>query len=241
MQEKKKPEQHKGLKHIFRKAVLTGLTAVALAGGITAQAQAQQYGGNDTSIQNVQQKPWANDSEYQRQLSNMEYSSQLRMQQLAARERADVAREETWHAQQVSRSIDQGRRAAKGGWTFGEILQTSSNSGAVETKYRSDLTTIHTNYEAARLREQDALIRAENRLDDTFAKKYGYTNSPQRVVQTTAPSRNGALSPQEQHDRLVRAYQDAQLKSAQSGGKVPMPNPSSFGLSPRDPAIQPQQ
>ena len=58
--------------------------------------------------------------------------------------------------------------------------------------------------------------------------------------QVTPAKRPGtALSPDEQHDRLVKAYQDAQLQSAQSGGKIPMPDPAKYNLDPKDPSIAP--
>ena len=54
------------------------------------------------------------------------------------------------------------------------------------------------------------------------------------------PRPAGALTPEQQHDRLVRAYQDAQLKAATSGGKIAAPTPAQFGLDAKDPAIQPR-
>jgi len=240
MEDKKKNE--KGwLATTFRKAVLTGVTAVALASGFAAEAQAQQYQGQGQPVTVQVQKPWANDPQYQRQISDMEYQSQLRIQALNAKEQATMANLNNRHAQQLARTIQTGQRASRGGFTFGEILTTGNQAGAVEANFRASQVQIHSSYEASRLRETENLERQEEKLDQTYAKKYGATlkvTAPSPRVATTAPATtgSGALSADQQHDRLVRAYQDAQLSSAKAG--KPMPKPEAFGLKPNDPALQ---
>ncbi|MDE1151169.1 MAG: hypothetical protein PW788_01420 [Micavibrio sp.] len=238
--EDNKKDQKGWLSTTFRKAVLTGVTAIALAGGLATEASAQQYQGQGQQVTAQVQKPWAGDPQYQRQINDYEYASQLRMQRLNANEQAQMANLNNWHAQQLARSIQNGQRASRGGFTFGEILTTGNQAGAVEANYRAKQVQIHTNAETARLRETENLERQEANLDNAYAKKYGATlrvTSPAPRVATSQPA-NGALSADQQHDRLVRAYQDAQLSSAKSG--KPMPKPETFGLSPRDPAIAPQ-
>jgi len=244
MQDKKKP-QPKSLSRAFRTAVLAGLTTVAALTGMAGQAQAQTVQYQDSAqSQSQPQKPWARDPEYQRQLQAAQQLEAIHMQQLDARENADLARARAGHDNAVAREIQNVRNTGRqrGGFNFGNILQNTSQVSAEEQRYRADVVNIQSNYDAARLREEDNMVRIEQNLDNQYARKYGYTAAqvsgyytPQQ--QARPSSGPGALSPQEQHDRLVRAYQDAQLNAAKSG--KPMPNPQQFGLSPRDPAIQP--
>lgn len=243
MQDKKKP-QHHSLSRAFRTAVLAGITTVAALTGMAGQAQAQTVQYQDTA-QSQPQKPWARDPEYQRQLQAAQQLEAIHMQQLEARESADLARARAGHDNTVSREIQNVRNTGRqrGGFNFGNILQNTSQVGAEEQRYRADVVNIQANYESARLREEDNFVRTEQNLDNQYARKYGYTAAqvsgyytPQQQARPSSGG-PGALSPQEQHDRLVRAYQDAQLNAAKAG--KPMPNPQQYGLSPRDPAIQP--
>ncbi len=247
-----------GLSASFRKAVLLGVTSVALMAGISSNAQAQSQGGyydngGQSQSQNYRpQHPWSNNPQYRQQIQDQEDLSAGRVAALNAREQADLAKTEAWHQTQLAKEVNYGSRVANQRnkpHGFGAITQWGAVAGqanAVEAQYRASIIKTQAAYDAARIRESEQLLRVEANIDNQYARQYNVQlkqTQPQRVVETTQSNvkpGTGALTPEQQHDRLVRAYQDAQLKSATSGGKIAAPTPGQFGLSPKDPAISPQ-
>ena len=250
-------KQKKGwLSTSFRKAVLLGVTSVALMAGVSSNAQAQSNGGyynNDgqSQTQNSRpQHPWSGNPTYQQQIRDQEELSAGRLASLDAREQADLAKTEAWHQTQLSKEVGYGSRIANQRnkpHGLGAITQWGAVAGqanAVEAQYRAAIIKTQAIYDAARIRENEQKLRIEANIDNQWARQYGVQlkqSQAQRVEtqQVSAKPGTGALTPEQQHDRLVRAYQDAQLKAATSGGKIAAPNPANFGLSPKDPAIQP--
>ncbi|HYD19224.1 MAG TPA: hypothetical protein VEF76_12175 [Patescibacteria group bacterium] len=245
------------LRHAFNTAVLVGVTLVGTL-GMTANAQAQTY-QQPVSVTQTQQydssKPWLNDpavaQRYQEQVDNIRSQSELRLRTAYMQEQQREAQLNQRNAQQIQRQIQQGQRASKGGWNLGEILVTTGNAGAAGQTYRTQLEIIRNQYRQRVFTEQQNVQRQIDRLDQTYERQYlsaeraaqveaqrqaRYNQPTTQRAATTQQSDDGIKSPQEMHDALVKAYQDATLRAAKAG--KPLPDAGQFGLSKDDPAIQ---
>lgn len=228
-----------------RKVVLGGLLVTGLMAGVSGTAMAQSYNGgyqDSGTSYTMPQQPWSGDQSYQIKLHNLEEQSALRLEQLRAYEQNRMAQLNQWHTQQVTYQIQAATNGRGGKWNFSRMANVGAQGAAIEARYRQGTVDINTDYRSRQLQEQERLNNQINSLDNYYSRLPQYQGSSyntngyrQAQQQRSAPSGTQALSPQQQHDRLVRAYQDAQLNSAKQGR--PMPKPQSFGLSPNDPAI----
>ncbi|MBI1216787.1 MAG: hypothetical protein GC185_13345 [Alphaproteobacteria bacterium] len=234
-----------------RKFVLGSMLVLGLMGGVSGQAMAQgTAGANGITPYEQSVQPWSNDPTYQVKLQNIEAQVQLHLQRMAVNEQNKEAQLNKWHMQQITREVNANKHS-KQKWDVFRIGNVGAQATAIETKYKAALVNDRAAYEANVLKVQQNLIRQINQLDAYYARlpQYrgatyntgGYKPAVQQPTQVQAqkpvtPAKDQALTPQQQHDRLVRAYQDAQLKAAQQGR--PLPTPSTFGLSPNDPALK---
>lgn len=233
---------------VFRKYALVGLTAVAALGPLagTAQAQNGTISPGVTVTQTQQQedlKPWANDPAYVQQIELWQQQSRLRMEVYNRNIDARMQAVNAANMRVINGHIQQGKRTGSDGWSVMDVLQTGSQVGATQSRYNAQMTQLRNAKMQANINEQLRLQRLEDRLDAQYARQYltqqQQQQRQQQLEQRQQQNTGGtALTPEQQHDRLVRAYQDAQLRSAQSGGRIAAPTPGQFGLDAKDPAIQ---
>jgi hypothetical protein len=235
---------------VCKKAVLSTVLATSLlAGGQSAFAQ--QAGpppqpSNGAITQTDPQtpvKPWENDPNYVRQVQAYEAQEAARIKGYRAQQHAqEVQIESNYQIQQANMMAQlpaYQRQGMAGMIRYGaleEQINSSHNLQRIQTK---------ANWDSVYAREDAGHDQYVSNLDLQFGNQPQYKakvapgTQPAQVTPAKPVRPGTALSPEEQHDRLVKAYQDAQLQSAQSGGKVPMPDPVKFGLDAKDPAIQP--
>jgi hypothetical protein len=227
-----------------RKVVLGTLLVAGLMGGVSGQAMAQSANGYASGMTpyTIQVQPWSNDQTYQVKLQNIEAQSALRLERLKASEQAKEASANKWHAQQLDKMYKYIRSSKK---NFANMAKVGASGADVEARYRKAIVDDRAAYQSAVLKEQAYLIRQIQSLDASYARLPQYrgvtynTNGYQPAVQkvtSAVPAAGQALTPQQQHDRLVRAYQDAQLSAAKQG--KPMPKPENYGLKATDPALR---
>lgn len=245
--------EHKGkgwLSGKFRKAVLIGMTAVTLASGFGGEAFAQSNNGYPqggvTVTQTQQQedlKPWANDPAYINQVATWEQQSRVRMETYNRNMDARIAAANAANLRVINGHVNIGKRRGNDGWQIMDILQTTTEVGASQARYTAQITALKNAKLMANLNERDRLQRLEERLDAQYARKFLTAQQQQQRADMLQQRQNNtrpntALTPEQQHDRLVRAYQDAQLRAANSGGRLNAPTAEQFGLDRNDPAIQ---
>jgi hypothetical protein len=242
------------LREQFKKATLSLALATTLVTGLgTQSAFAQQAGpppqpsnnGAPTEQVTVPVKPWANDPNYIRQVQSYERQEEARMKAYKAQERAQFTNLDANYQAQQANMLAQlpvyQRQGMPGMMRYGAYEeQINANYNAARIQYKANWDNIYAREDA----QHDQYVL---NLDLQFGNQPQYKNQGYNpggkapaTVQPAQPVRPGvSLTTEQQHDRLVKAYQDAQLQSAQSGGKVPMPDPAKYGLDAKDPAIQP--
>lgn len=248
----------------FKKATLSVALATTLATGFVAtpaNAQTVPVGGGATYTQVDQQqqrKPWENDPSYVRQVEATQRVIDANILKARANEKAQLAAAQQRYSAELQREaqwLARMRANPNTKWTDYQALAAQQNTALAN--YNAQQVTIKANTDGYVAGQEAAMETYIVRLDSQFERMPQYKaildaqrNAGKPVVTTTQPTTkpaaqqlpaaNQALTPQQQHDRLVRAYQDAQLRSAQSGGKVAAPNPADYGLDAKDPAIAPQ-
>lgn len=253
MEKKEKGGWLKGdLGRVFRKYALIGLTTVAAIGPLAGTAQAQaQFGSNipaehmalTVNQQQEDLKPWANDPAYIERIALWQQQSALKMQTWNAKVDARIAALNNNNMRTINGHIQQGKRTGADGWSLMDVLTTGSQVGATQSNYQAQLIALRNYKTQGNLNEQLRMQTLIDGLDAQYARQY-LTQQQQQERQQLLEQRQqrqnggGALTPEQQHDRLVRAYQDAQLQSARSGGRIASPTPEQFGLDKNDPAIQ---
>lgn len=234
------------LVNAFKKATLTAALATTLVAGAgqSAFAQSAQAGPPpqpDAQSEQVRvpSKPWANDPTYRRQVEAYEKQMEARERQYKAQEKAQFAQLNGNYQIQQANLIAQYPAYQKQGWQG--LVRFQALETQISTQYNANRIAYKSNWDAVYAREDAAHEQYVLNLDLQYGRLPQYQNKTPTTQTVTSPAvRQGvSLTPEQQHDRLVKAYQDAQLQSAQSGGKIPMPDPAKYGLDPKDPAIQP--
>jgi hypothetical protein len=246
----------------FKKATLPLVMAATMATGFVATpANAQTVpvnGGTTVSMQvenqNQYRKPWENDPSYVRQVEATQRTIDANIMKARANEKAQLAAAQSRYSLELQREaqwLARMRANPNTKWTDYQALAAQQNSALAN--YNAQQVTIKANTDGYIAGQEAAMETYIVRLDSQFERLPQYKaaieaqrNAGKPVVSTTQPATkpaaalpaaNQALTPEQQHDRLVRAYQDAQLRSAQSGGKIAAPKPADFGLDAKDPAI----
>jgi len=252
----------------FKKATLSLALATSLATGFVATeatAQTVPVGGGQVYSQNVDQggqqyrKPWENDPTYQRQIEATQRGVDANIRQARANEKAQLAQAQQRYTLEVQREANwaaQLRKNPNTKWSDWSALAAHQNSALAN--YNAQQVSITARADSYIAGQQANMETYTLRLDQQYERMPQYKaaveaqRARERGVSTTTtqpatqpankpalPPANQSLSAEQQHDRLVRAYQDQQLRAAQSGGKIAMPKPADYGLSDKDPAIQP--
>lgn len=238
---------------VWRKFAFIGITTIAALGPLAGTAQAQNGTVvNGVAVTQTQQqedlKPWANDPAYIERIALWQQQSRLKMETWNRNVDARIAQLNAGNMTTINRHIDQGKRTGSDGWSLRDILTTGSQVNATQSRYQAQLTALQNYKIQGNINEQLRMQTAIDRLDAQYARTY-LTQQQQQQRQQQLEQRQqqqqqqqvpggGVLTPEQQHDRLVRAYQDAQLQSAKSGGRIPAPTAEQFGLDKNDPAIQ---
>lgn len=249
----------------FKKATLSLALATTLATGLVAPANAQTVpvgGGNNTTYSQQydngqqQQKPWSNDRTYINQIEATQRVVDANIVKARANERAQLAQAQLRYSQEVQREANwaaQLRANPRTKWSDWSALAAHQN--AALAGYNAQQVTIKANADGYIATQQANMETYIIRLDQQYERMPQYKQAAPGVVRPTAtqpattqpankvnlPPANQSLTAEQQHDRLVRAYQDQQLRAAQSGGKIAMPKPADYGLDAKDPAIAPPQ
>lgn len=238
------------LGRVFRKFALVGLTTIAALGPLAGTAQAQNGTvANGVTVTQTQQqedlKPWANDPAYLQQIELWQQQSRLKMETYNRNIDARMQAVSAANMRVINGHIQQGKRTGSDGWSVMDVLQTGSQVGASQSRYNAQMTQLRNAKMQANINEQLRLQRLQDQLDARYARQYLTQQQQQQRQQQLAQRQQGqqnnggtALTPEQQHDRLVRAYQDAQVRAANSGGRIQAPTPEQFGLDAKDPAIQ---
>ena len=233
---------------VWRKFAFIGLTTIAALGPLAGTAQAQNgtvvNGVSVTQTMEQQDlKPWANDPAYIERIALWQQQSRLKMETWNRNVDARIAALNSANMTTINRHIQQGKRTGADGWSVMDVLQTGSQVSASQSRYQAQLTALRNYKIQGNINEQLRMQTAIDRLDAQYARTYltqQQQQQRQQQVQQRQQQQNGGgvLTSEQQHDRLVRAYQDAQLQSAKSGGRIPAPTAEQFGLDRNDPAIQ---
>ncbi|MEZ0259444.1 MAG: hypothetical protein ACAH80_00450 [Alphaproteobacteria bacterium] len=246
----------------FKKATLSLALASTLATGFVAteaNAQTVPVGGGQVYSQQVDQggqqhrKPWENDPTYQRQIEAQQRIIDANIAKSHANLRAALAGAQQRYSLEVQREANWAaalRKNPNTKWSDWSALAAHQNSALAN--YNAQQVTHKANADAYIAQQQAYMETYTVRLDQQYERLPQYKQvapAPVRAPTTTQPAAqpakpnlpaaNQSLTAEQQHDRLVRAYQDAQLRAAQSGGKIAMPKPADFGLDAKDPAIAP--
>ena len=247
----------------FRKIALPVVAAVALSGGMVAEANAQStqstYGTVTQTQQVQQQKPWANDAEYREKIRLEQQEINFRMQTYEARAKASIANYNASIMRTRSSNLKTLQRLRERGGNFMDIMAQTQRMAAAETQHNARVATVHNNVEAQRLKNIEAMNNFVERLDRTYARTSPYKEileqqqrtQQQRVISanervqqaaTVAGSQPRTAAEQEAllkaaqeryQEEQLRKFQDAQIKAASEG--KPLPKREDFGLAPERP------
>lgn len=248
----------------FKKATLSLALATSLATGFVAteaNAQTVPVGGGQVYSQQVDQggqqqyrKAWENDPTYQRQIEAAQRGVDANIRQARANEKAQLAQAQQRYTLEVQREANWAaalRKNPNTKWSDWSALAAHQNSALAN--YNAQQVSITARADGYIAGQQANMETFTLRLDQQYERMPQYKQAAPAVVRpaTTQPAAttqaakpnlpagNQSLTAEQQHERLVRAYQDQQLRAAQSNGKIAMPKPADYGLSDKDPAIQP--
>lgn len=246
-------------------ALASTLAVGSLGLATNANAQTVPVGGGQTYSQQVEnggqqyRKPWENDPTYVRQIEATQRTVDANIRQAQANQQAQLAQAQQRYTLEVQREANwaaQLRKNPNTKWSDWSALAAHQNSALanynaqqVSIKARTDsyIATQEANMETYTLRldqQYERMPQYKAAVEAQRARAQGVTTTTtqpatQPATKPALPAANQSLTAEQQHDRLVRAYQDAQLRAAQSNGKIAMPKPADYGLDAKDPAIAP--
>jgi hypothetical protein len=218
----------------LRKAFLSAALATTLvAGGEQAFAQ----GRYDADYQNGQtqtyrqQKPWANDENYRRQLDSYITQKQLREEAYDRQIATQLRAVENNKRVTMTNLASQYPAYAKQGWS-GQLRYTAlvDQYNSNFELQRGNLKTNQATYHSQEDQRYDAYVLS---LDTQYGNLPQYKNK----APTTQNSSTVQAPADDVHAKLVKKYNDTYVAVAGSGR--PLPKAEDFGLSKDDPDIYP--